>query len=293
MPVTERVCAVVVTYNRREMLVECLRALQAQTRPPDEILVVDNASTDGSPDLVRGEFPGVELMALEENVGGAGGFHAGMRAAHERGADWLWLLDDDTIPTLAALEELLAPVGALRDDGVRPLIMMSKVVWTDGSPHPMNMARPEGRRRADSIDAAERGLLLIRTGSFASILVHRDAIDRYGLPHAEYFIWNDDFEYTARVLRRDTGYLAPRSVVEHRTKTKYTPSHELGPRFYYEVRNKLLMLRTDAWTPREKLDFLQSHSRTIWEFLRISPRRGEALGIVLRGLRDGLLGRTP
>jgi rhamnopyranosyl-N-acetylglucosaminyl-diphospho-decaprenol beta-1,3/1,4-galactofuranosyltransferase len=293
MPVPERVCAVVVTYNRREMLVECLRALQAQSRAPDRILVVDNASTDGTPKLVRSDFPDVDLLALEENVGGAGGFYEGMRAAHADGADWLWLMDDDTIASLTALEALLAPVGGLRDDGVRPQIMMSRVVWRDGTLHPMNIPRPETRRRGEAVDAAGRGLLLIRTGSFASILVHRDALDEHGLPHREYFIWNDDFEYTARVLRNGAGYLVPESVVEHRTRSKYTPLEEQGPRFYYEVRNKLLMLRGDSWTPKEKLDFVQSHSRTIWHFLRSSPRRREALSVVLRGLRDGLLGRTP
>jgi GT2 family glycosyltransferase len=293
MPVPERVCAIVVTHNRREMLVECLRALRGQTRPPDEILVVDNASTDGTPDLVRSDFEGVDLLALAENVGGAGGFYEGIRTAYERGADWLWLMDDDTIASDGALEGLLAPVSGLRDDGIRPVIMMSKVVWSDGTLHPMNTPRPEVRRRPEAVDAAGRGLLLIRTGSFASILIHRDAVAEHGLPHREYFIWNDDFEYTARILRRGTGYLVPDSLVEHRTKALYTPYEEQGPRFYYEVRNKLLMLRGDAWTAKEKLDFVQKHARTIWQFLRMSTRRGEALSIVWRGLRDGLLGRTP
>jgi rhamnopyranosyl-N-acetylglucosaminyl-diphospho-decaprenol beta-1,3/1,4-galactofuranosyltransferase len=293
MATNDRVCAVVVTYNRREMLVECLRALQAQTRAPDEILVVDNASTDGSPDLVRSEFPDVTLDAREQNTGGAGGFVAGIRKAYDLGVDWLWLMDDDTIATPTALQALLEPLPALRADGVRPVLMMSKVVWTDGTLHPMNTPRPETRRRPEAVDAAQRGLLLIRTGSFASILIHREGVDQHGFPHAEYFIWNDDFEYTARLLRGGIGYLVPASLVEHRTKTKYTPSHELGPRFYYEVRNKLLMLRGDAWTPKEKLDFVQSHARTIWDFLRANPHRGQALAIVLRGLRDGLLGRTP
>jgi len=139
----------------------------------------------------------------------------------------------------------------------------------------------------------QRGLMLIRTGSFASILVHRDALAEYGLPHGEWFIWNDDFEYTARVLRTGTGYLVPASVVEHRTPAPYTPYQDQGPRFYYEVRNKLLMLRGDSWTTKEKLQLLQAHVRTIWHFLRASPRRGVALLTVLRGLRDGLLGRTP
>src|SRR5207244_3776235 len=111
-------------------------------------------------ELVRADFEGVDLLALEENVGGAGGFHAGMRTAGEAGADWLWLMDDDTIATPTALEALLDPLPGLREDGVRPLVMMSRVVWRDGTLHPMNIPRPEVRRRPEAIDAAQRGLLL-------------------------------------------------------------------------------------------------------------------------------------
>ena len=92
------VWAVVVTYNRKELLRECLVALRAQTRPPDHVLVVDNASTDGTLELVSEEFGEVELLALPENVGGAGGFHAGLERAYASGAEWAWLMDDDTVP---------------------------------------------------------------------------------------------------------------------------------------------------------------------------------------------------
>ena len=95
----ERVCAVVVTRDRRDLLRRCLLALQQERRPPDGILVVDNASSDGSPEMVRDEFPEAELLRLEENVGGAGGFHRGVARAYASGYDWLWLLDDDTLPT--------------------------------------------------------------------------------------------------------------------------------------------------------------------------------------------------
>src|SRR4051812_35207484 len=78
-------CAVVVTYNRKALLTECLQALGAQTRAPDEILVVDNASTDGTAAMVREHFPDVRLEALDTNRGGAGGFHHGLDAAHRRG----------------------------------------------------------------------------------------------------------------------------------------------------------------------------------------------------------------
>ncbi len=102
------VWAVVVTHNRKEKLRDCLAALAGQQRPPDHILVVDNASTDGTSTMLDREYGGVEVLRLAKNEGGAGGFHEGMKRAHMAGAEWLWLMDDDTIPDADALEQLLA-----------------------------------------------------------------------------------------------------------------------------------------------------------------------------------------
>ena len=94
-----RVSTVVVTYNRYEMLAKSLRALLAQTRVPDEILVIDNASTDETPALFASdaEFddPLIHYIRLAKNLGGAGGFKEGMRRAAEAGNDWCWIMDDD------------------------------------------------------------------------------------------------------------------------------------------------------------------------------------------------------
>ena len=102
-----RVCAVVVTYNRKVMLEECLKALLEQSRTVDTILLVDNKSTDDTLEMVREHFPEVSILALETNSGGAGGWHAGLEWAHRNGFDWFWLLDDDTIVHKWALESLL------------------------------------------------------------------------------------------------------------------------------------------------------------------------------------------
>ena len=73
VPGEDRVCAVVVTHNRRELLRQCLTALGRQAAPLAQVMVVDNASSDGTADMVRDEFPDSEVVRLEQNVGGAGG----------------------------------------------------------------------------------------------------------------------------------------------------------------------------------------------------------------------------
>ena len=283
-----RVTAVVVTFNRLALLRECLAALAVQTRAPDRVLVVDNASTDGTADAVRAEFPAVELLALPENVGGAGGFHAGMADAHARGADWIWLMDDDTIARPEALAELLA--APERASGLpRPRILASKAVWTDGRLHPMN-ANGLTKDTPLFLEASGRGLIPLRTATFVSLLVHRDVIDEFGLPLRHYFIWSDDVEYTGRVLRaHHGGYLVPTSVVEHRTKSSYTAVTESEGRFYYHVRNSLWMLRSSAWNVGEKLALVFTVLVTTRLYLTHRRFHRDALAVVARGVRDGLM----
>ena len=271
------VCAVVVTRNRRELLGQCLDALGAQTRPPDRILVVDNASTDGTREWLAGRDD-VETLALETNAGGAGGFHAGLRHAHATGAEWSWLMDDDTVPRPSALEALLRPEDA-------SLLRASVAVWRDGRPHPMNLPGIERDRIEPLIEAAPAHLLPLRTATFVSLLVHRDAVDRFGLPEARYFLWSDDIEYTARVTRGGgRAVLVADSVVEHRTPRPYTAVTDAGDRFYFHVRNTLYMVRGRSWSAAEKASLLYLLARTSVQYLIAGGSRRT----VLRGLRDGV-----
>lgn len=284
--VSRVVIAIVVTYNRKALLAECLAALGAQTHAPDRVIVVDNASTDGTAELVRGEHPEVELLALSENQGGAGGFHEGLKAAHAAGGEWMWLMDDDTIPTPDALEQLLRAPDAL--DGLpAPALLASKVVWTDGSLHPMNHP---GFRRDDTelfVASCEQGVLPMRAATFVSLLVHRSAIDDHGLPLKHFFLWSDDLEYTARVTRHRSGYVVPRSVVVHKTKNAYTAVTDTGGRFYYHVRNTLYMLRGRSWAHDEKLSLTWFLLCTTTAYLRNNHFSRHSLATVARGLRDG------
>lgn len=278
------VCAVVVTRNRRALLAECLAALGAQTRRPDRILVVDNASSDGTGEMLAQDHPDVEVLALESNLGGAGGFHEGMRAALAGPDDWLWLMDDDTIPTPSCLEALLDAAGRL---GEEPALLSSKVVWTDGTLHPMNWPGFERTRVERVVAASELGLMPLRTATFVSLLVNRRTVTRHGLPLRRYFLWSDDIEYTARVLRREPGYLVPTSVAVHKTQRPHTALSASGDRFYLHVRNTLYMLRGSAWAPAEKPSLLFGLIVSTLDYLRAHRFSPHVIAVILRGLRDG------
>ena len=291
---SEKVCAVIVTYNRKALLRECLQALKTQTRKPDHVLVVDNASTDGTLGMLEAEFPEVEVLKMPRNEGGAGGFYEGMKWGYERGFDWLWLMDDDTIAKADALAELDSASRALRSYLGQPLLLASRVKWIDGSVHPMNFPMIKTSDLDLLVKSVEMGYLSIRSTSFVSVLVHRSAIETYGLPIKDYFIWNDDVEYTARILRRGVGFLVPSSIVVHKTTLKYLPVTGAHPeRFYYEVRNKLWMLRwSDAWSMKEKLKL---GLRLMYDGVRYIYKKRFSVRVfyhILRGIKDGFF-RAP
>ena len=283
-----RVVAVVVAYNRRELLAAALDGLLAQTRPVDAVLVVDNASDDGSGDVARGHPVGPEVVVLPRNTGGAGGFAAGLaHAVLALSADLVWLMDDDTVPTPSALEHLLVARSSYLGEVT---LLGSRAVWVDGRDHPMNVPRRRPWARAGELAAARSvGAVPVRSSSFVSMLVDARAVRRHGLPVAAYFLWNDDFEYSARLLRRGVGLYVPASVVEHRTRTFGSTDVDPGERFSLEVRNKVWMFtRSRALGPRDALLYGASTLRRWGRTVRRSPARAVVVRAGVRGLRQAV-----
>jgi rhamnopyranosyl-N-acetylglucosaminyl-diphospho-decaprenol beta-1,3/1,4-galactofuranosyltransferase len=281
------VVTVIVTWNRRELLLESLAAVHAQAHPPDLVIVVDNASTDETAAAVRSRFPSVQLAELAENYGGAGGWAYGMGLALEAGADLIWLMDDDTVPEPGALLALLAARAG--HPGRPPALVASRVVWTDGRDHPMNTPRAKPfARRAEREAAAVSGCIPIRSASFVSVLNEAAECHRRGLPVADFFLWNDDFEFTTRLLRGRSGLLCQESVVVHKTRTFGSTDVDPGDRFFYEVRNKIWTLRADSLAPAERVLYgAATVRRWLRTYLRSADRRTLRTSL-RRGLSAGL-----
>jgi GT2 family glycosyltransferase len=288
------VCAVVVTHNRRELLREALQAVLGQTAPVERVLVIDNASSDGTEAMLTSEFGDeqrIEAVRLSANVGGAGGFHEGIRRAAEGKQEWLWLLDDDTIARPDALEELLAAWRRFPDER-KPELLASQAWWTDCGVHPMNMPHFRHEEADFEFQAVERGTISIRTATFVSLLMPRRCVAEFGLPFADYFIWRDDIEYTCRILRDRRGVLVARSIVVHKTATKYGPAQGSAARFYYFVRNGVWMhLRSSAWRGNEVVKLWIVFLHEIVKFLRGTNDLPAGLRSIARGFWDGLLKR--
>lgn len=285
------VVAVVVTWNRRELLQESLAAVRGQSHAPAAIVVVDNDSTDGTSELLDSAYAtdlGLDVVHLRENTGGAGGFAVGVERALVHHPDLIWLLDDDTVPTPTAAAEL---VRAWQEyAGERPAVLASKVVWTDGRDHPMNTPRRKPGATAAESAAAERvGALPIRSASFVSLMCDADRVRERGLPVADYFLWNDDFEYSTRLVRGGVGLYCPASVVVHKTRVFGSTDADPGERFFYEVRNKVWMFsRSRSLSVPEKALYGASTARRWARTFARSSNRPVLRRALTRGLGAGL-----
>ena len=298
------VAAVVVTYERKALLRQCLAALQAQTRPVDEILVVDNASTDGTAAMVRSAFPEVTLRVLDENRGGAGGFHEGMKMAAGREADWIWVMDDDAEPAEDALEQLLAPGLHERPDTVG---LTSLKRFPSGAPQYDQTGWYEPHRaRIEPITAADETVTKVGYSSFVGLLVPARVIQTIGLPEAGFFIWYDDVEYCLRLRTQGRMYLVRDSRVIHHVSEGQRGEEVDKPwrhyplsyfwRFYYSYRNRLLILHQHSSTIRHQLrgavTIVFYAVRSAVSVLCYSEDKSRKLFLLLRAIVDGWTGRT-
>ena len=269
----ETVCAVVVTYNRKNLLLECLEALLKQTRPIDAIYIIDNASTDKTPELLleKGyiqELPPKELnepwekkfmfnnnlspitnhklpifyVRMNENTGGAGGFYEGVKRAYEKGYDWLWLMDDDAEPYIDSLEILLHYKE--KSMLLCPLIIGKRDIQ---SYHHKRYKKKLLKEIKWSIDINKQ-YYIIDANAFVGPLIHKEIIKNIGFPEKDFFIWSDDTEYTFRANEYTNILLITKAKINHKDEQFVNNKVNINALWkqYYGYRNKILSIKKHA-----------------------------------------------
>ncbi|WP_175637454.1 glycosyltransferase [Sinomonas mesophila] len=282
------VAAIVVSYNRKDLLRRCLASLEAQGDVLDEIILVENGSTDGSPDMVREEFPSVTLCETGANLGGAGGFAFGLQLAIERGHAFGWLMDDDADPAPGSLARL---VEVAQDSELRPGFIAASVTDDTGTaPNPGHPAifDPDAEKQ---VRATAVGGVAVTQATFVGVLVDLGLARTMPLPYADFFIWLDDAEYTRRLASRSIGVYVPTSIVRHPAKPASAANPDMAGRLFYYVRNHIWLSKlyegAGAWEGSAVVKAL----RVIGFALRMFPdsrSKKTWASALVRGLWEGL-----
>jgi len=240
MTAHERVAVVIVTFNRADLLSRMLDGLAAQTRPVDAIFVVDNASTDHTREVVRRDDLPLHVTHSEDNLGGAGGFHLGVRQAYDAGHDRIWLMDYDVVPVPTCLEVLLGHdhpcLSTVREDVAGRLVEKAAVEFDLRNPLRI---RPK-RGTVDSTYATRAEmpeLVELQNVAFEGFLVRRRVVEAIGLPDPSFFIFYDDVDYALRARRAGFAIYGVRDAVLVR-QLEFDQQHDLsGWKGYYMYRN--------------------------------------------------------
>lgn len=232
----EKIAVVIVTYNRKELLLECLESVLSQTYPIAKIILIDNASTDGTQErLVQAGYlnqKDVKYIFMDDNTGGAGGFYEGIRECTKIDCDWVWVMDDDTIPQKDCLEKLIVAKNVILEkkilDGMQSVKKISFLASTVYGPAGefMNLPMVSNKTAPNGYEYwynfLEDGIVNISNATFVSLLINIDAIKNCGLPCRDYFIWGDDTEYTTRLTHfyGDAYFVGNSKVVHKRVGAK-------------------------------------------------------------------------
>jgi len=237
---------VLVTHNRIELLRECLEHIEKQTIKARTVIIVDNASIDGTAEYLKetaGKNPSYQVISCGENLGGAGGFEKGIAQAAEESVDCVLMIDDDALIDYDYMERILAARQGNGDyKAFAGTVECKGVIDTF---HRRNKAKYGLRLKNCPESAYERETFECDIASFCGMVVDREIIKKAGLPKGEYFIWCDDIEYSLRINRYTKFLVVTKARLNHKTKDserKY-PHRRYDWREYYGIRNRLLYVK--------------------------------------------------
>lgn len=230
---------VIVTYNRKELLKECIEACFQQTVKFSKIIVVNNNSTDGTKEYLDSlKNKNLIVIHSKENLGGAGGFHLAIKEASSLDLDYLLIIDDDAIIDKKYNEYIIPYMN--NDEGV---LAFSGVVKTDGN------IQFEHRRHMNNhfkcVNSSEeeykKEYFDYELATFCGLYVSTKIIKKIGLPKKEFFIWFDDTEYSIRILEHTKIRNINKAELNHKTKIAINSGYNW--KSYYSIRNQIIILK--------------------------------------------------
>lgn len=279
--------AIVVTYNRKELLKECINELKKQTEKVD-IIVIDNMSTDGTAEMLKPLIDTKTIIyhSTRKNIGGAGGFYEGIKLAYKLGYKYFWLMDDDCIPKNNSLKQLKLADKKL--DGNYGFIC-SKVLWTNGDICLMNIPKLSLSTKVSDFNTS---MVSIRMGTFVSFFTKRSVVERVGLPIKEFFIWGDDIEYSQRISKTYPCYLVNDSIVIHKTKNNEGSNIALDDferinRYKLAYRNEMVLYR-EVGMKGYLYQFLRLNLHVIRVIFKSKDHKFLRLKTIISGTKNGM-----
>ncbi len=281
------VAAVVVTFDRKHLVAECLAALLAQTVLPERIVLVDNGSSDGTAEHLRAlgllDSPLLDFLRIEVNQGGTSGFCAGIERALQGGCDWVWMMDDDAEPRPDALAELVRCfAAAARCSALACLVVDPAGAFVEHHSGRLNQRNPFGPLVVPVRPPPGAPWVEIDHAAFVGLCVRSAAVVAAGLPEKRFFIHVDDLEYCQRLRAVGPIWLVPASVIVHKEAAKTDRFVERRLGFLRAQRLRYESLWGQYFIRRNSVYFMKRHARSrlmLWAWLLVTFARS-ALGIL-------------
>ncbi len=219
------IASVTVTTNPGRAIEGHIQALLRQTCPIDEIVIVDNASTDGTQEFLRAEFPAISVLPQAKNVGVSGAYSAGLKYAYAKGHDWVWLFDEDSRPAPSALEELLAAFKSMGEGSDEIGVLACLPVQAGGTTEHAGLLWRNRLVPAPS-GSTQEPICFVDSVISSGSLIRRAVVEKVGLPREDFFMDFVDHEYNLRIRKMGFKIAVVRASIL---------SHQLGE--VYRVRN--------------------------------------------------------
>ncbi len=269
---------IVVTHNRLKLLKECLEACFNQTIPFSKIIVVDNASTDGTTEFLHTNTK-ITALTFKKNIGGSGGFYEGLKFASEQtDLDYFLLIDDDAILDKRYNEYILPH---LIKDG---LVAASGTVITDDQIQTDHRCFNDYNYKSTCSQTNDyaKDYFDYDIATFCGLYISKQIIKKIGLPDASFFIWCDDTEYSLRIKRYAKIRNINKAFLIHKTSLRQEKYHW---KTYYGIRNQYITIQRH-FPQKLPIYVFKQYLKMIYHFIKPTSRDHAIATLYKDALRD-------